>query len=106
MRFLLRLLGYLLIAAGFVALVIDGAHSIANSTLQFTALGDMLATVLRERYLLIQPTIERQIHPLLWDPVVLNVMRAPAALVALALGFLMVWLGAKPQPRIGIVTRR
>jgi hypothetical protein len=106
MRFLLRLLGYLLIAAGFVAFVIDGAHSIANSTLQFTALGEVLATVLRERYLLIQPMIERQIHPLLWDPVMLNVMLAPVALIALALGFLLLWLGATPEPRIGIVTRR
>jgi len=86
--------------------VIDGARSIANSALQFTALGEVLATVLRERYLLIQPAIERQIHPLLWDPVMLNLMLAPAGLIALLLGFLLLRLGATPEPRIGVVTRR
>lgn len=106
MRFLLRLLGYVLTAAGFVVLVIDGARSIANSTLHFTSLGTMLSSVLHERYQSIQPTIERQIHPLLWDPVMSNLLLAPAALIGLLLGFLLLRIGAKPAPRIGIVTRR
>jgi hypothetical protein len=106
MRFLLRLLGYLLVAAGFVALVIDGARSIANASWHFTALGEVLSAVLRERYLLLQPAIERQLHPLLWDPIMLNVTLAPAALVGLLLGFLLLRLGAPPPPGVGIVTRR
>jgi hypothetical protein len=99
-------MGYLLIAAGFVGLVIDGARTIANSALMFTPLGDVLATLLRERYVQIQPMIERNIHPLLWDPVILTLMRAPAELVALVLGFLLLRLGAPPETRIGIVTRQ
>jgi hypothetical protein len=105
-RFLLRLIGYLLVAAGFVALVIDGARSIANSALQFTVLGETLQGLLRERYSWIQPAIERNIHPLLWDPVLLNLMLAPTALAAMLLGLLFVRLGARPQETIGIVTRR
>lgn len=106
MRFLLRLMGYLLVAAGFVALVIDGARSIANSSWHFTALGEVLAALLRERYLMLQPMVERQLHPLLWDPLLLNLTLAPAALIALLLGFLLLRLGARPDPGIGIVTRR
>ena len=106
MRVLLRLVGYLLVAAGFVALVIDGARSIANSALRFTALSDTLIAVLHERYALIQPAVERNIHPLLWDPLLLSLMRAPVALVALVLGFALLWLGQPPQRQIGIVTRR
>lgn len=106
LRFLLRLLGYLCVAAGFVGLVLDGARSIANSTLLFTPLGETLTIMLRERYALIQPMVERNIHPLLWDPVLLNLMKAPAALVAFVIGFFLLWLGAKPKPQIGIVTRR
>lgn len=106
LRFLLRLLGYLLIAAGFVGLVIDGARSIANTALLFTPLGEVLAALMRERYLQIQPMIERNLHPLLWDPVVLNLLRAPAELVALVLGFLLLRLGQRPGTQIGIVTRR
>jgi hypothetical protein len=105
-RFLLRLLGYVLIAAGFVSLVIDGARSIANSALQFTPLSATLSTLLGERYQSLQPAIERNLHPLLWDPVLLNLMRSPTALAALLLGFLLLRLGAQPEPTIGIVTRR
>ncbi len=46
MRFLLRFVGYVLLAAGFVTLVIDGARSIANSALLLTPLGEALVTVL------------------------------------------------------------
>jgi hypothetical protein len=100
------LLGYVCIAAGFVALIIDGARSIANSAIQATPLGETLFGLLGERYLLLQPTIERHIHPLLWDPVMLYLTLAPTALVALVLGFLLLWLGARPKPQVGIVTRR
>jgi len=105
-RFLVRLIGYLFVAGGFIAAVLDGARSIANSAPRFTALGDTVAAVLHERYALIQPAIERNIHPLLWDPVLLTLLRMPVALVALFLGFCLLWLGQKPQPRIGFVTRR
>jgi len=105
-RFLLRLLGYLLVATGFVSLVIDGARSIANSAVQYTPLKRALATLFGERVDGLQPMIERGIHPLLWDPLMLNLMLAPAALVAFLLGFLLLRLGARPEPKIGIVTRR
>jgi len=105
-RFLLRLIGYLLVAAGFIVAVIDGARAIANSAPRFTAVSDTLVAVLHERYALLQPAIERNIHPLLWDPVMLSLMRMPAALLALLLGFLLLWLGRRPEPEIGIVTRR
>lgn len=105
-RFLLRLIGYLSVAAGFVALVIDGARSIANSGLRFTVLSETLTSVMHERYASIQPAIERNIHPLLWDPVLLSLMRAPTAFLALLLGFALLWLGRRPEPQIGFVTRR
>ena len=106
MRFLLRLIGYLAVAAGFVALVIDGARSIANAGLRFTSVSDVLIAVIQERFQLIQPAVERNLHPWLWDPLVLNVMRAPVAAAALLLGFALLWLGRRPQEAIGIVTRR
>lgn len=106
MRFLLRLVGYLLLAGGFVSLVIDGARSIANSALLLTPLGETLLALLGPRYLQLKPLVERGIHPLLWDPVLLNLTLLPTALVALLLGFLMVRLGTPREEQIGIVTRR
>lgn len=106
MRFLLRLVGYLCIAAGFIALVIDGARSIANAGLRFTTLGETLTSLIHERYAQIQPAVERNLHPLLWDPVLLSLMRTPTMLVALVFGFALLWLGRNPEPQIGFVTRR
>ncbi|KPH79822.1 hypothetical protein AE618_17275 [Bosea vaviloviae] len=105
-RFLLRLLGYIIIAAGFVSLVIDGARSIANSSLQYTPSGLVLSTLFGERMAAWQPLIERKLHPLLWDPVMVNLLLAPAALIAFLLGFLLLKLGTPPEPKIGILTRR
>ena len=105
-RFLLRSVGYLLLAVGFIALVIDGARSIANSALLMTPLGETLFTLIGPRYLLLQPMVERGVHPLLWDPVLLRLTLAPTAAVALLLGFLLLRLGARREAEIGIVTRR
>ena len=105
-RFLFRLLGLALIAAGFVQLVVDGARSIANSALMWTPLGESLFMLLRERYLLLQPAIERHIHPLLWDPVVLYITLAPTCLIAIGLGLLLIRLGRSRELQLGYVTRK
>jgi hypothetical protein len=105
-RFLVRVLGYLCVAGGFIALLTDGARAIANSLWRFTPLGEVLAMVAGGRLPALQPMVERNLHPLLWDPVLVNLLLAPAALVGLLLGFLLLWLGAEPRPEIGIVTRR
>lgn len=106
LRFLVRIFGYLLVAGGFVVLLTDGARSIANSALRFTSLGETLLALFGERFRQLQPVVERNLHPLLWDPILLNLMLAPTALAGLLLGFLLLWLGAEPKPLIGIVTRR
>ena len=106
LRLLARVSGLFLVAAGFVGLVIDGTRSIANGALTFTALGEVGYRLFGERYLLLQPAIERHVHPLLWDPVVLNLMLAPAAVVAFVLGAMLLWLGRKPPEPIGYLARR
>ena len=106
LRFLVRILGYLLVAGERVVLLTDGARSIANSALRFTSLGETLLALFGERYQQLQPAVERNLHPLLWDPVLVNVLLAPTAIAGLLLGFLLFWLGTEPKPLIGIVTRR
>ena len=105
-RFLLRALGLCLVAAGFVGLVVDGTRSVANNALSFTPIGELGYALFKERYLLLQPAIERHVHPLLWDPVVLNLTLAPASLVALGLGGLLIWVGQPPKEPIGYLARR
>jgi hypothetical protein len=104
-RFLARALGLLLVALGFVGFVIDGTRSIANGSLMFTPFGEVAYRVFGERYLLLQPAIERHIHPLLWDPVVLNLTLLPGSVVAFLLGIVLLWLGQKRPEQIGFATR-
>jgi len=106
LRFLVRMFGYFLVAGGFVALLTDGARSIANSALRFTPLGETALTLLGERFRLLQPAVERNLHPVLWDPVLVQMLQVPTAAAGLLLGFLLLWLGTAPKPQIGIVTRR
>jgi len=105
LRFLARLSGMFLIAAGFVGLVIDGTRSIANGALSFTAVGEVGFRLFGDRYLQLQPAVEK-VHRLLWDPILLKITLAPAAPFGFALGALLIWLGRKPEEPIGYATRR
>lgn len=105
-RFLVRMLGYLLVAGGFVVLLTDGARSIADSVLRVTPLGETLLALVGERFRLLQPAVERNLHPILWDPVLIHLLQVPTAAAGLLLGIALLWLGAPPRPVIGIVTRR
>ncbi len=105
-RFLARAFGFVLIAAGFVGLVIDGTRSIANSAVDFTPLGQVAHWLLREKFLLIEPGVTRHVHPWLWDPLLLNFFLLPASVLALGLGAVLVWLGQKPAEPVGFLARR
>jgi hypothetical protein len=97
MRFLLRLLGYALLLAAFAVGVMDAARSQANGALSLKPLGQSLYEVLAERYLLLQPAIERHVSQGLWEHVVLPVTLWPTALVALGLGVILLLLGNIPR---------
>jgi len=106
-RFLLRTLGLVFLAAAFIFLVIDGTKSIAAN-----ALFPPLLTPLNETWTQLhevvhapslqqlQPAIE-QVSPLLWDPLTLAVLRAPTFAVIGAIGVFLVVLGRRKKPLIG-----
>lgn len=105
-RFLARVIGLVCLAAGFVGLVVDGTRAIANGVIAFTPLGEVAFLVFRDRYLQLQPAVERNLHPVLWDPVLLSLTLLPAWLVALVLGALLLWAGQKRVDAIGYAARR
>ncbi|MFY8038840.1 MAG: hypothetical protein ACOVN4_04125 [Bosea sp. (in: a-proteobacteria)] len=102
---LFRILAFLLLAAGFVAAVMDGARTIANSAVDYAKLGSTLFRLFGERFLLLQPAVERHVHPLLWDPVLLNLLVLPTSVVLLVLGFVSYRIGRRSGSRIGHVLR-
>ena len=104
-RFVFRLLGYLLLAGAFVSAVVDGTRSIAASTLLWTRLGEPLQTLAPKAVPALQGALTG-LHPLLWDPVAVKLLAAPLAVVLLVLGILFVALAADREPTVGILARR
>ncbi len=103
-RFILRLIGFLLIAAGFVGFVVDGARSIAAGEIVYAPLGQILFQLLPGYFPMLEPAVTRHIHPTLWDPVLITILLFPAAAVAFVLGLLLLWLGRKRAEPIGYLT--
>jgi hypothetical protein len=97
MRFIGRLIGLALIAGAFAAAVIDGAKSIAASHLVLTSLGQALYAAFPNKMPLLQPFIERQIHPLLWK-LLYNILLAPTW-VALGVAGIALLYALRTRPR-------
>lgn len=106
MRFLLRVIGFLAVATGFVTLIIDGTRSLADSRLIFTPLSSAVEAFAGPRLAAFGAALQRDVHPLLWDPVVLTLLKLPLAAVGIGLGFLFLRVGQpRPEP-IGFDTKR
>lgn len=90
--FLTRVFGLWLVGAAVVGVVIDGTKSIAADKLVVTALGETWFTLSPSSLNQLQALVERNIHPILWDPVIQWILMLPNWAVIGALGFLLVWL--------------
>ena len=104
-RLLLRFLGLCLLATAFVTLISDVTRSVAGAGLYVTPLGEKLMALAPGKLALAQAFVERQVHPFVWDPILVDLMRLPSWLVVGAIGYLAVRLGGKPAPRFGFSSR-
>ena len=95
--FLFRFLGLCFIAAATVALVADGARSIADGALVLTPLGKTWYSIDPPSLNLLQAGVERRVSPFLWDPVILSILQLPTWLPLLILGAALALLGARRQ---------
>lgn len=105
LRLLFRLAGILSLAGAFVALVVDGTRSIAAGEPGMARLGEQLQQVLGPKYAVIQPAVERNISPLLWDPVLVRLFQAPTWGVLAIVGILLILLTKPREPQIGYSVR-
>jgi len=102
-RFVFRLVGLLILAGGFIALIYDGTKSIAGSTLVYTPLGQIWNNVHSSSLQLFEAAISRHISQFAWDSIVLNIITAPAWLVLGVIGAVLMLIGRKKKPLIGYV---
>ena len=102
---LVRSTAFGVLAVAFALLVVDGTRSLAGNELLLTPLGKLAFDLWPERMALLQPAIERNLHPLLWDPVLLSALKLPGWLILGAAGAVLFYAGRRRAPEIGFSSR-
>jgi len=105
-RFLFRLLGLVLIAVGFVALVIDGTRSIAGQRLITTSGADSWRAIHPASLGEVEKLLVARDLDWVWDPGLLAVLAVPTAVTGLLLGAIMMLIGRRNEPQVGVIGRR
>jgi hypothetical protein len=100
-RFLLRTLGLLFLAAAFIFLVYDGTKSIAANMLLYSKVDEVWSLLHTASLQQLQPLIEKKAPHWLWDPVVTTILDAPAIVAFGIVGAILLLLGRRKKPLIG-----
>jgi hypothetical protein len=95
-----RLLGLLLLAAGFVFMVYDGARWVADQSLRFTRLGQFWNDVHQSSQQAFRTWMETA-APWLWNSVVRIILDQPVFAVMGLLGIVLMLVFRPRQPLIG-----
>jgi hypothetical protein len=100
-RFLLRFIGVLCLAAAFILVIYDGTKSIAGSSLSLTSVQALWELINAGSLAQLKPQIQSYANGILWDPLMLALLAAPSWSVLGILGIIFVLLGRKKKPLIG-----
>jgi hypothetical protein len=106
LRFLARSLGLLLVAAGFIGLVIDGTRSIVNNAISFVPLSGLAGTLFPGGIAGLQARMAQPSYAWLWDSLLIHLLQLPASLTGFLLGALLLWVGQKSLEPIGYLAGR
>lgn len=100
-RFVLRFVGLLLLALGFIFLVYDGIRSISDGGILLTKASEIW-TILNDRTLVaFQALVERYTGAEFWRAGVAPLLDQPASAVSCIVGVILIVLGRKKKPLIG-----
>jgi len=100
-RFLFRFIGLICLAAAFILIIYDGTKSIAGNNLYLTSVRALWELLNAASLAELKPLIQPYAGGLLWDPVALAVLSAPAWSVIGIFGILLLLLGRRKKPLIG-----
>ena len=100
-RFLLRFIGLICLAAAFILVIYDGTKSIAGNRLFITSLRTLWELINAGSLQKLKPLIEPYAGGLLWDPVMVSMLAAPAWSLLGLVGILLLLFGRKKKPLIG-----
>jgi len=100
-RFLFRFLGLILLAAAFILVIYDGTKSIAGNSLSLTTVQALWELINPASLAKLKPLIAPYAGGLLWDPLTVSVLAAPAWSLRGIAGILLLFFGRKKKPLIG-----
>jgi hypothetical protein len=100
-RFLLRFIGLLLLALGFIFLVYDGIRSISDGSILLTRTSEVWNVVHDRSLTAFQVLVERYAGPDIWQVVISPILEQPASAVSSILGVILIVIGRKKKPLIG-----
>lgn len=100
-RFLLRFLGLLCLAAAFILVIYDGTKSIAGNNLFLTSVQTLWELINAGSLAKLKPLMMPYAGGLLWDPVMLAILAAPAWSLLGSFGIVFILLGRRKKPLIG-----
>lgn len=104
-KFVFRFTGLWLLAGAFVALVIDGARSIAASRFVFMPLAEAWSAVNAASIEAMRKGIEQNLSPWMWEGLAMRLLNAPLWLVLGALGCLLLSIGRRRIHSVGYSSR-
>ena len=101
LRFLVRAIGLLLLAGGFIALIVDGTRSLAASSLYVTSIDAALEAAGPAISQGLEKWVLAHLPHFVWDPVLVHFLRLPLSGAMLAFGGLCVLLTHKAPHEFG-----
>jgi hypothetical protein len=100
-RFLLRFIGLVCLAAAFILVIYDGTKSIAGNALSLTSVRALWEFINAGSLARLEPLIKSYAGGLLWDPVTVTLLSAPAWGLLGGFGIVFILLGRRRRPLIG-----
>ena len=100
MAIFMRILGAWLLLGAVIALTIDLTGP-ADAPTTMTALGEHWFKIHPASLNASQAGVQRYVHPVLWDPVIVSLLKTPTWIVLAVLGSLFYWIGRR-RPRFEV----
>jgi hypothetical protein len=100
-RFLLRFVGLLCLAAAFILVIYDGTKSIAGNALSLTSVRALWELINAASLAKLEPLIRPYAGGLLWDPGMVTLLSAPAWGMLGFFGIVLLLVGRRKRPLIG-----
>lgn len=99
LRLLARFFGLLLLAGGFIALIVDGTRSIAGGELTITTLRRGAVELFPTLYEAVQTSVMQK-STFLWDPILTSLMILPVSIAFGGLGALFIVFSTKSDTQM------